>query len=182
MPGCAGKTVWSIDSACHTWALLWWDLPHTFTFAFLTIRLHQVCEMRAIASDDPIAWCVCQSITWLCRAKTAERIKVVFGTETRRSSRNILLDGCPDSSAGRGGEVGSNVACYALHKCWTDRRPFWGGDSLWPKSQCIGWGGPDPLMVRVGVCLKHLTSSHRSFVLLRIYFFMMHWSRLSDSF
>jgi len=23
----AGKTVWSLDSACHTWARLWWSWP-----------------------------------------------------------------------------------------------------------------------------------------------------------
>jgi len=37
-------------------------------------------EMRPIATDDPVAWCV--SVTRLCCAKTAKRIKILFGVGT----------------------------------------------------------------------------------------------------
>jgi len=41
-------------------------------------------DMRTIATDDPVAWCVCQSVcnALLRPAKTAKRIEVLFVIET----------------------------------------------------------------------------------------------------
>jgi len=50
--------------------------------------------MRTIAIDDPG---VCQSVCYvgeLC--KTTERIDILFGVETPRDPRNIVLDGGPN--------------------------------------------------------------------------------------
>jgi len=38
--------------------------------------------MRAIATDVPIPWCICQSVTCLCHAMPAELIDVLFGVKT----------------------------------------------------------------------------------------------------
>jgi len=37
-------------------------------------------SMRPVATDDPVAWCVCRAR--LRCAKTAERIEVLFGVDT----------------------------------------------------------------------------------------------------
>jgi len=49
-------------------------------------------KMRTISVDD---LGVCQSVTRLCRANTAERIEVLLGVETW-DPRNIVLDRSPD--------------------------------------------------------------------------------------
>jgi len=57
--------------------------------------------MRPTATNDPIA-CVSvsqsayQSVTRLRCAKTAKRIKMLFGKQTREDTRHIMLDGGPD--------------------------------------------------------------------------------------
>jgi len=47
-------------------------------------------EMRTIVTDNPVAWCVCQSASLFC--KMAAQIEVQF-EEISESSRNIALDG-----------------------------------------------------------------------------------------
>jgi len=43
----------------------------------ISVRLHRMYEMHTIAVDDPVAWCVCQSVMRLHPAKVAERIEVL---------------------------------------------------------------------------------------------------------
>jgi len=49
--------------------------------------------MRPVAADDPVALCVCQSVTRLRFAKAAERIEVLFVVETLENPRHIVLNG-----------------------------------------------------------------------------------------
>jgi len=48
-------------------------------------------EFRTIATDDPVAWCVCQSVTRWRPVKTAERIEIHFAVKT------FVLDGGADA-------------------------------------------------------------------------------------
>jgi len=51
-------------------------------------------KMRAIATDVPVAWCVCLLRAWALQKQLTERIDVLFGVETRSCDpRNIVLDG-----------------------------------------------------------------------------------------
>jgi len=43
------------------------------------VRPHRMHVMRTTATDDPVSRCVCQSVTSLRHAETAERIGVLFG-------------------------------------------------------------------------------------------------------
>jgi len=51
------------------------------------------CIVQRTATDDPVA---CLSVTRLCCAQTAERIEVLFGTETPGDPRYSVLDGGSD--------------------------------------------------------------------------------------
>jgi len=56
-------------------------------------------QMRTIATDGPVVWCVCQSATRLCAPNVAERIEVLFGGEDSWGSSGpniIVLDGGPE--------------------------------------------------------------------------------------
>jgi len=57
---------------------------------------HRMHEMRTIATDVFVAWCVCLSVTWLRPAKTVE-VEVLFGVATSGNPKNIILDGVPIS-------------------------------------------------------------------------------------
>jgi len=49
-------------------------------------------SMQPIAVHDPD---ICQTVTWVGCANTAERINVLFSVETPRDPRNIVLDRGP---------------------------------------------------------------------------------------
>jgi len=61
-------------------------------------------EMSTITTDDPVAWCVltlslyaslslCMSVCYAAGpCKTAERIEVLFGTETPGVTRKVVSD------------------------------------------------------------------------------------------
>jgi len=61
--------------------------------------------MRPIATDQ-VAWSVgrsvCQSVTLLSPAETAEPIEMPFGLRTRVGPGNHVLDGSPDLPMRRG--------------------------------------------------------------------------------
>jgi len=61
-------------------------------------------KMRAIATDDPVAWCICQlvgqPVTRLF-PKMAERIEVLFGIKTSRLEHNDC-----NAHTGKGRRVG----------------------------------------------------------------------------
>jgi len=53
-------------------------------------------EMETIATDDPVAWCVCLSVRRAPEpCKIAEQTDVLFGVETPADPRNIVLDEGP---------------------------------------------------------------------------------------
>jgi len=66
-------------------------------------------EMRPVAIDDPVAWCVCllvcQSITRLCPAKTAKRIEVQFVIEATGGPINTVFNGVPNPRSEEKGEM-----------------------------------------------------------------------------
>jgi len=67
--------------------------------------------MRTIETDNPVAWCVCQSVcNALAPCKTVERIKVLVKVETPGDLRNIVLDG---DHPRRGEEVRYILQYYA---------------------------------------------------------------------
>jgi len=71
---------------------------------FLTVRPHRMYdafEMRIIATDDPVAWCVRLSVTRLHTAQTAELIEVLFEVESPEDPWNTARDGGPDPPMGR---------------------------------------------------------------------------------
>jgi len=45
-------------------------------------RPHRMREILTVVTDDPVAWCVCQSVKRLRPAKTTARIEVLFEAET----------------------------------------------------------------------------------------------------
>jgi len=55
-------------------------------------------EMRTIATDDPVAWCVYQSlfVDAPALAKAAERIEFLCVMDNSRNLRNMVLFGCFD--------------------------------------------------------------------------------------
>jgi len=53
-------------------------------------------EMRPVAIGDPVAQCVCVSVTRQRAAKTAERMSVLFGVEIHDDPRHIVLNWGPD--------------------------------------------------------------------------------------
>jgi len=68
-------------------------------------------EMQTIVTDDPSV-CLSGGSTRLHCAKMAERIKMLFVTNTRGGPRNIVLDESPDPPTERGRRVGENLANY----------------------------------------------------------------------
>ena len=71
--------------------------------------------MRSIVRDQ-VAWSVCQSVTLVSPAKTAEPIEMPFGLTTWLGPRDHVLDGGSDPTMGRGkfgeGENGRPIVKY----------------------------------------------------------------------
>jgi len=63
------------------------------------MKPHGTHGMWTIATDDPVAWCICLSVYHALRhAKTtAERIDALCRVETLVGHGNIFSDGGPDS-------------------------------------------------------------------------------------
>jgi len=78
---------------------------------------HRIHEMQAIATDyrglRPSV-CLLRGFTGLWCAKTAERIKVLFGVQTLGGSRNIVFDGGHESPTARGGGSAFDAAFVKL--------------------------------------------------------------------
>jgi len=54
-------------------------LTYFFLMHFgISYRPHRMHEMRTIATDDPVAWCVCLSVTRLRPAKAADQAPVLW--------------------------------------------------------------------------------------------------------
>jgi len=70
--------------------------------------------MRPIATSDPVAWCVGQTVCLPVSVKTTERITILFGMGTLRDPRHIVLDGGPDSPTAREGRRKFNAAFVKL--------------------------------------------------------------------
>jgi len=61
-------------------------------------------DLRPIAIDDLVAWCVCLCATRLRSAKTAEQIEVLFWMDTLWGPRNkTCIRWSPDAVRGRRG-------------------------------------------------------------------------------
>jgi len=67
----------------------------------ITFRLHLMLEVRTIAINNP-GICFSVSLSWFSCAKTAKRNEVLFGAKTLGGTRNIVLNGGPDSPTARG--------------------------------------------------------------------------------
>ena len=50
----------------------------------------------------PTEYLICQSVTLLSPAKTAERVEMPFGLRTQVGPENHVLDGGPDPLMGKG--------------------------------------------------------------------------------
>jgi len=80
--------------------------------------------MPPIATDDLVAWCVCQFIQRLHCAKTAKGIDVQFGVETFGDPKHIMLDWGPDPFKRRGtGKVGKCCPLKVEGRCLHSMRP-----------------------------------------------------------
>jgi len=75
-------------------------------FARLSYRSATYAALRFVA--------VCYSVTRLSCAKTAKRIEVLFGMDTLRDPRNIVLDEILDPPTTRE-RVGANFAHCKVH-------------------------------------------------------------------
>jgi len=92
----------------------------TFKVSSGTLHLysltHQMHETQTIVNDDRGVCpqvCLSRGSTWPHGAKTAQRIKILFGVNTPGGSRNTALHGGPDPPTGRGGDGGSrNIALH----------------------------------------------------------------------
>jgi len=69
-------------------------------------------KMQLIVISDLVQWCVSQSVRCPCSAKMAKHIEGLFGVETLRDPRHIVLDGSPDTPMVRG--RGSDAAFAKL--------------------------------------------------------------------
>jgi len=68
-------------------------------------------KIWTIATDDPVAWYVCQSVTRLRPAKTAKRIEVMIGVETPKGPKTLYSMRVNIPLQGRGRERGlGNIA------------------------------------------------------------------------
>jgi len=116
--------------------------------------------MRPVVTDGvawSVDWSVCQSVTLVSPAKTAEPIEMPLGLRSRVGPGNHVLDGSPDlpMPMRRGkfwGENGRPIVKFrhtlrSGHLCkdgWTARDGSWvvGSDS--PKESWVRWGSRSP--------------------------------------
>jgi len=101
---------------------------------------------------------VCQSVMWLCCAKTAERIGVLFGVETLGGPMHFILDGGLDPCTANGPVTGGNLGREHKHRKYNARLV-----RTWRKRSCSPYGNFDTssaAIARRSSAVTRLQTSH----------------------
>jgi len=138
------KTTRGMSKAHHAKTTLWhpWKIPQEayystaedlhalHTACYSSYWLHQMRSMwpyskQPIATCDPVVWCVSLFTTWLCCAKTADWIEVLYGLDILWA-QSTLLDGvlislqCGGLGAGKfiATRIRSSICQITLASCY----------------------------------------------------------------